>query len=523
MTQGASSSSVEPDGLYSRAAYVETPAIPDYLTLHDNTPAVQQIRDLYAANLWHFTKWHLALFYMSSKEDLAEWVRNPEAAREYGDTAQLFGILFTARRIPSLYKLPVDPAPPASAAVNLAPPSASITFDVPPGSSKTRHADQTIRDSLKRRSSVSSVTGTLKKKVTHLMKRSEIFQSWRQPSSSSEDFSPGPSTNTETEPSALTAPLDKGKRPMTRPAAAAAARVPHDTNKTSIAQIGEAARHKGSHGQLPATMHSSLVPPATHKRRRLGNETEERDCRECVVTRKGKAVDGAHIVPFAVNSTQAGLDYLPRALAIAERLLGKSLGQVRRVLCTLGGTDYHWNVITLTPYLHRLWNSYGLIGFRPRYIDAEQDKSGNVHYLATFTFHWLFKNNMNSSLPVPEQLSAHDCLLMVTESGKFSTEKDRIFETVYTPGRQPPNDLQRLEDGHICRVKFSDRKEAELMMVMLDLRWHASRLLCLSGAAGEDLLEPASDGDSDSDVCSNYGCPSFGARYFWGSDYDESA
>ncbi|KAM3501488.1 hypothetical protein MY10362_005511 [Beauveria mimosiformis] len=526
MAKGEGSSSVEADGLYSRAAYVETPAIPDYLTLHDNTTAVQQIRDLYAANLWGFTKWHLALFYMSSKEDLAEWVRNPEAAREYGHNAQLFGILFTSGRIPSMYKLPVDPAPPVSAAVNLAPPSASITFDVPTGSSKTRDADQTTRGNLKRRSSFSSVTGTLKKKVTDLMKRSEIFQFWMQSSSSSEEFSPDPSTNIATEPSAPTAPLDKGKRPMTRSAAAAAAaeaRVPHDTNKTSIAQIGEASHHKGSHRQLPATMHSSFVPPATHKRRRLENEIEKRDREECVVTRKAKAFDGAHIVPFSVNSIRAGLDYLPPALAIAERLLGKPLGQVRRVLCTLGGSDYHWNVITLTPYLHRLWDSYGLIGFRPRYIDAEQDKSGNVNYLATFTFHWLFKNNMNPRLPIPEQLSAHECLLMVTESGKFSTEKYRIFETVYTPGRQPPNDLQRLEDGHVCRVRFSDRKEAELMMMMLDLRWHASRLLCLSGAAGEDLLEPASDGDSDSDVCSNYGCPSFGARRFWGSDYDEAA
>ncbi|KAK8143320.1 hypothetical protein G3M48_007393 [Beauveria asiatica] len=399
MAEGEGSLFVESDGPYSRAAYVETPAIPDHLTLHDNTPAVQQIRDLYVANLWDFTKWHLALFYMSSKEDLEEWIRNPEAARAYGHYAQLFGTLFTSGRISSMYRLPVDPS-------------------------------------------------------------------------------------------------------------------------TNMAQIGELARHKGSHGQLPATMHSSFVPPATHKRRRLGNEIEERDREECVVTHKAKAFDGAHIVPFAVNSTRAGLDYLPPALAIAERLLGKSLGQVRRVLCTLGGSDYHWNVITLTPYLRRLWDNYGLIGFRPCYIDAEQDKSGNVNYLATFTFHWLFKNDMNSRLPIPEQLSAHDCLLMVTESGKFSTEKYRIFETVYTPGRQPPHDLQRLEDGHVCRVRFPDRKEAELMMVMLDLRWHASRLLCLSGGAGEDLLD-ASDDDSDSDGYLVF--EESASRGVWGSDYDEDA
>lgn len=86
---------MEADGPYSRAAYVEEPAIPDYLTLHEKTPAVQQIRTLYDKKRWEFTYWHLALFYMFSEEDLAELTRNPEEARKYGDAAKLFGILCT--------------------------------------------------------------------------------------------------------------------------------------------------------------------------------------------------------------------------------------------------------------------------------------------------------------------------------------------------------------------------------------------------------------------------------------------
>ncbi|KAM3426366.1 hypothetical protein MY4824_010003 [Beauveria thailandica] len=520
MTQGASSSSVEPDGLYSRVAYVDTPAIPDHQTLHENTPAVQQIRDLYWENRWDFTKWHMALFYMTSKDHLADLAEDPEAAREYGDGAQLFCSLFNLGRIPATYKLR---APPASAAVNLAPPSASITFDVSAGSSKSRDADEATRDSLKRKSSVSSLTGTLKKKATDLMKRSETFRSWRR-SSSSSDSSPHPSTNTGTEPPAPTAPLDKGKRPVTRSAATAAARVPHDTKKTNSAQRGEAARHKGSHRQLPASMHSSDVPPVTHKRRKFGDQIEKRDRQGCVVTHKAKPFDGAHIVPFAVNSTEAGLDYLPPALAIAERLLGESFNQeIRRLLDTLGGSDNPFNIITLTPYLHRLWDTYGLIGFKPCYIDAEQDKSGKAIYFVTFTFHWLFKNELSDEdFVVAKELSAHDCYMMVNESTEFTAEKNRYFETVYTPSRQPPNDIQRLQDGHVCRVEFRNRRQAERMMVMLDLRWHASRLLCLSGGAGDDFLElDASADDSDSDGYLVF--EESASRGVWGSDYDEAA
>ncbi|PQK17869.1 hypothetical protein BB8028_0009g00710 [Beauveria bassiana] len=501
MAEEEGSSSVVAGGPYSRAAYVEAPAIPDYHTLHEKTPAVQQIRTIYDQQSWEFTYWHLALFYMLSEEDLAELISNPEQARKYGDAARLFGTLFTSGRIPSAYKLPGTPNPPTSAPVNLAPVSASMPWDAP-GSSKTRDADEGTRGSLKRKFSVRMATGSLKAKVTKLVKRAEIFPAWRQPSSSGADFSLDMATQTETEPSALAAPLDKGKRPMTRSASAAAARVSRDTNESDSAQSAETARRQGSQGQLAATMQSSsVVQSATHARRRLGSAVERRDREECVVTHKSMAFDGAHIVPFSVNSTRARLDYVPPALDIAERLLGVPFRQrVQAQVENLGGTDFPWNVITLTPYLHRLWDHHGVVGFRPRYIDSERGKSGKVIYFATFTFHWLPKNALDPHDNVPLQLSADDCLQMVSESVFFSVRKDRLFETVYTPGRQPPNDLQRLEDGHVCRVRFTERPKAESMMRMLDLRWQASRLLCLSGGAGEGFLEPASDVDSDSDA-----------------------
>ncbi|EJP63144.1 uncharacterized protein BBA_07949 [Beauveria bassiana ARSEF 2860] len=512
MAEEEGSSSVGADGLYSRAAYVDTPAIPDYQTLHDNTPAVQQIKDLYWDNRWDFTKWHMALFYMTSKDHLADLAENPEAAREYGNGAELFRALFNFGRIPASYKLR---APHASAAVNLAPPSASVTFDISAGASKSRDANEATQDRLKRKSSVISLTGTLKKKATDFMKRSETLRSLRR-SSSSSDSSPHPSTNTGTGPPAPTAPLDKGKRPVTRSAAAAAAaRMPHDTNQINSAQRGETARHEGSHQKAPACMHSSDVPPAIHKRRKF-EEVQKRDRQGCVVTHKAKPFEGAHIVPFAVNSTEAGLGYLPPALAIAERLLGESFGQtIRRNLDTLGGTDRPFNIITLTPYLHRLWDAYGFIGFRPCYIDAEQDKSGKTLYFATFTFHWLFKNALDGDVDLGKNITAHDCYMMVEESTEFAAEKDRYFETVYTPGREP----QRLQDGHVCRVEFEDRRLAERMMVMLDLRWHASRLLRLSGRAGDDFLKlDPNDDDSDSD---GYYLvfDEEASRGVWGSDY----
>ncbi|ATY60272.1 hypothetical protein A9K55_005576 [Cordyceps militaris] len=336
---GQGSSSAEADLPYSRATFVDEPAIPNYQTLHEKTPAVQEIRNLYRSNKWGFTHWHLALFYLFSKEVLAELKSNPQAAWECGDAAELFGTFLTSGRIPVSYELPANPAPPA---------------------------------------------------------------------------------------------------------------------------------HFGKGDGL-----------------------------QCVVTRRAVAVDQTHIVPFSVNSTTQNIAYVPPVLIIAERLLGSSFIRMAEAMETCGGTDHIWNILPLTPYLHRLWDIYGLVGFKPCYIDAELAKSGRVAYIATFTFHWLLENGIQS-LIIPEQLSADICLLMVEESESFSEIKDNIFESVYTRGRQPDG-LTRLKDGHVCRVAFSRRHEAESMMRMLDLRWHASRLRCLAGGAGIDLFEPYDSDDSDSD------------------------
>ncbi|OAA52121.1 hypothetical protein ISF_09285 [Cordyceps fumosorosea ARSEF 2679] len=90
MSEGEGSSSVVADRPYSKAAYVEELAIPHYMTLDEKTPAVQQIRTLYDVKDWRFTRWHLALFYF-----LKRGFGDPEAAREYGDAAELFGTLCT--------------------------------------------------------------------------------------------------------------------------------------------------------------------------------------------------------------------------------------------------------------------------------------------------------------------------------------------------------------------------------------------------------------------------------------------
>ncbi|KAJ2972326.1 hypothetical protein NQ176_g7223 [Zarea fungicola] len=90
------------DGEYSRAAYVEEPALPTLETLERKTAAVQEIRDIYDRNGWECKNWHIALFYMFSEEDLAELRRYPEAARRYGDAAELFGTLRTYSLLTSI-------------------------------------------------------------------------------------------------------------------------------------------------------------------------------------------------------------------------------------------------------------------------------------------------------------------------------------------------------------------------------------------------------------------------------------
>lgn len=191
-------------------------------------------------------------------------------------------------------------------------------------------------------------------------------------------------------------------------------------------------------------------------------EIDGRDRERCVVTRKARPYVRAYIVPFSINSTVAALPYLRPILAVAERLLGMSfrLGAQGRI-GTLGGSDCAYNVITLTPYLQQLWDRHGLVGFKPRYIETELQTSGRVVFFATFTFHWLPQNDMDPNDLSPQKCSADSRRSMTSESEKFDTQRKRIFEVVYTPGRQPLNDLQRLEDGHVCRVRFHRRASAE--------------------------------------------------------------
>lgn len=92
---GAQSGAAEDDLPYSKAAYVEEPAFPDYRSLHAKSPAAQKVRDLFYRKGWPCTNWYLALFYMFSEEDIAQCLRFPDAARYYGSVAELFGTLRT--------------------------------------------------------------------------------------------------------------------------------------------------------------------------------------------------------------------------------------------------------------------------------------------------------------------------------------------------------------------------------------------------------------------------------------------
>lgn len=224
------------------------------------------------------------------------------------------------------------------------------------------------------------------------------------------------------------------------------------------------------------------------------------------MTYKGGPVDRAHIVPFSINDSPNSLRHLPVVFHIAERLLGPSFKEsVKKLVNGLGRSDRPWNVLTLTPYVHRMWDTNGIVGFQPRYIDSVD----GGHY-ATFTFHWLLKNGLEPSDIAPE-LTPANCQDMVSESESFAAKRHNIFEMVYTPQRQAPNDVRRLEDGKVCRIKFATRGDAENMMRMLQLRWAAGRLWCLAGAATDRFVEPGQeDVDSDSDDSDD------GHRVDWG-------
>lgn len=198
-------------------------------------------------------------------------------------------------------------------------------------------------------------------------------------------------------------------------------------------------------------------------------------------------------MPHTINAQEADLAHLPIVFDIAERLLGNPFRTaIETYLNGVMQSDFPWNVLTLTNYLHGLWDNQGLVAFRPRYID-EADGG----FYATFTFHWLTKSAAETNARITSPLDAQDCHLMVDEHEEFAAKKHYMWETVYTPTRRG-DDKRPLEDGRVCRVWFRNKRNALMMMHMLDLRWAAGRLLFLAGGAGEDLVTPRLSSSSSS-------------------------
>lgn len=157
----------------------------------------------------------------------------------------------------------------------------------------------------------------------------------------------------------------------------------------------------------------------------------------------------------------------------------------------LDGIDYRWNVLTLTPYLRQMWDTYGLIGFRPLYIDWADGA-----YLVVFTFHWLLMNRVyDPGAQAGLHMTVSHCKAMVEPSPEFRAKRHRIWEAVRVH-KGDKYKLRQLEDGQVCQIRSQTRSGAENMMRALELRWVAGRLFFLAGAAGGNFLE-ALDYQSD--------------------------
>ncbi|MGE4341380.1 MAG: hypothetical protein AB7E55_36355, partial [Pigmentiphaga sp.] len=200
--------------------------------------------------------------------------------------------------------------------------------------------------------------------------------------------------------------------------------------------------------------------------------------------------EACHIVPFAFNSTTTNLIVYTKRFMNALALLFFPADD--RYTCRdligvkLGGSDRHWNMLSINPYLHVLWaKPYWAIQCLG--IESSSDTMHSV----VLAFHWMPRRarERNPDQKICLDAGARDCQDMLDALvGEGSYGEGPV------PGMQGfANALQHdcfrpIVSGQEFRVMFDTLDDAIKMRKMVDVQWAIVRLAAMSGAAGPDDL-----------------------------------
>lgn len=195
--------------------------------------------------------------------------------------------------------------------------------------------------------------------------------------------------------------------------------------------------------------------------------------------------DACHIIPFAWNKNQANTSVTASLVdayssCIATEIEPSRVNSFQKRLCTVQGTDKAWNMLCLSPQVHRLW-SRCYFGFK--WLGKTPAPDGIVQ--ATLQFNWLPRTTRSPSSLINEQhiqASIHQI-------------RDFNKEPVNSAGDPIVNILDLstgfpIVSGHTITVCIPDA-DTDKFEEVIRLQWALVQLAAMSGAAENvDLMGP---------------------------------
>lgn len=231
---------------------------------------------------------------------------------------------------------------------------------------------------------------------------------------------------------------------------------------------------------LPSTSRPKI--PATRSQA-AARQAKSRDGK-CVLSEKVGALDACHIVSWAATKDEDSTKRLANVWEILEYYVEHDTMETLKALLLdePNKADHDWNLITLNPYLHRLWDN-GYFGLKP--LGVSQDEYG---FHVRIQLIWFFQNDVER------------------QSTQFTrTEYERMFQkTPYKSRFTGIRELncrthRELQNGQVVSISFDAEffEEADRMLFMFKIRWAASKIQFMAGGAGLDLDDPFNEDEDD--------------------------
>lgn len=232
----------------------------------------------------------------------------------------------------------------------------------------------------------------------------------------------------------------------------------------------------------PAARRPSTRPRDRNKT--VAIKTKKRDGLQCIFTHARVAVDGAHILPHAINAAEDHVSFFSMIVPHLTTMFGGTFAnRLTELVGSRGASDQMWNMLTLEPYLHRLFDM-GLIGFRPERITKTILEEGGEVFHVQFGIHWLLRTELQCChvvVPTDETLR-----MMQTVRPEYQLNKKKF-------GAHNKESDARIPDGTLVSIQQVSLEDAQKMYDCLGMSWAMRMILFLAGAAGIPDGDPRSD------------------------------